>query len=103
MVADIDPEEMEELKRKGEAEAWEAEKAKRLASARNHFDGLYHKDDKKVAEVIALVKENGGLEYAKKIMNNYHKSALDMLTAFEDNQAKKSLILLLDYVVNRKK
>tara|TARA_B100000902_G_C27315199_1_gene920840 strand:- start:1650 stop:2582 length:933 start_codon:yes stop_codon:yes gene_type:complete len=63
----------------------------------------YHKDDKKVAEVIALVKENGGLEYAKKIMNSYHKSALDILTAFEDNQAKKSLILLLDYVVNRKK
>ena len=63
----------------------------------------YHKDDKKVAEVIALVKENGGLEYAKKIMNNYHKSALDILSTFEDNQAKKSLILLLDYVVNRKK
>ena len=63
----------------------------------------YHKDDKKVAEVIALVKENGGLEYAKKIMNDYHKSALDILTAFEDNQAKKSLVLLLDYVVNRKK
>jgi len=63
----------------------------------------YHKDDKKVAEVIALVKENGGLEYAKKIMNSYHKSALDILTDFEDNQAKKSLILLLDYVVNRKK
>ena len=63
----------------------------------------YHKDDKKVAEVIALVKENGGLEYAKKIMNDYHKSALDILTTFEDNQAKKSLVLLLDYVVNRKK
>jgi len=63
----------------------------------------YHKDDRKVADVIALVKENGGLEYAKKIMNDYHKSALDILTTFEDNQAKKSLILLLDYVVNRKK
>ena len=63
----------------------------------------YHKDDKKVAEVIAVVKENGGLEYAKKIMNDYHKSALDILNTFEDNQAKESLILLLNYVVNRKK
>jgi octaprenyl-diphosphate synthase len=62
-----------------------------------------HKDDKKVAEVIAVVKENGGLEYAKKIMNDYHKSALDILNTFEDNQAKESLILLLNYVVNRKK
>ena len=62
-----------------------------------------HKDDKKVAEVIAVVKENGGLEYAKKIMNDYHKSALDILNTFEDNQSKESLILLLNYVVNRKK
>ena len=62
-----------------------------------------HKDDKKVAEVIAVVKENGGLEYAKKIMTDYHKSALDILNTFEDNQAKESLILLLNYVVNRKK
>ena len=63
----------------------------------------YHKDDEKVAGVIALVKETGGLEYAKKIMNDYHKSALDILNTFEDNQAKESLILLLNYVVNRKK
>ena len=62
-----------------------------------------HKDDKKVAEVIALVKENGGLEYAKKRMQEYHNTALDLLNPFGDNKAKQSLILLLDYVVNRKK
>jgi octaprenyl-diphosphate synthase len=63
----------------------------------------HHKDDKKVAEVIALVKEKGGLEYAEKIMHDYHKSALDILTTFKENPARKSLTLLLDYVVNRKK
>jgi len=62
-----------------------------------------HKDDKKVAEVIALVKENGGLEYAKKRMQEYHNTALDLLNPFDDNKAKQSLILLLDYVVNRQK
>jgi len=63
----------------------------------------HHKDDKKVAEVIALVKENGGLEYATTRMQEYHNTALELLTEFDDNQAKQSLILLLDYVVNRKK
>ncbi|HIG32527.1 MAG TPA: polyprenyl synthetase family protein [Flavobacteriales bacterium] len=63
----------------------------------------HHKDDKKVAEVIALVKENGGLEYAKKAMHNYHNSAIEILNQFEENEAKNALILLLDFVVNRKK
>ena len=63
----------------------------------------HHKDDKKVAEVIALVKENGGLKYATTRMQEYHNTALELLTEFDDNQAKQSLILLLDYVVNRKK
>ncbi|MBT3621216.1 MAG: polyprenyl synthetase family protein [Flavobacteriales bacterium] len=63
----------------------------------------HHKDDVKVAEVIALVKENGGLEYAKKAMHNYHNNAVEIINKFEDNQAKESLILLLDYVINRKK
>ena len=63
----------------------------------------HHKDDKKVAEVIALVKENGGLDYATTRMQEYHNTALELLTEFDDNQAKQSLILLLDYVVNRKK
>lgn len=63
----------------------------------------HHKDDKKVAEVISIVKENGGLEYAEKIMHNYHNDALNILKPLHENDAKKSLQLLLDYVVNRKK
>jgi octaprenyl-diphosphate synthase len=63
----------------------------------------HHKDDEKVAEVIALVKKSGGLEYAKKRMYEYHNTALDLLNLFNENQAKESLILLLDYVVNRQK
>jgi octaprenyl-diphosphate synthase len=63
----------------------------------------HHKDDKKVAEVIAIVKGNGGLEYAEKAMHNYHDEAVELLNQFEDNEAKNALILLLDFVVNRKK
>ena len=63
----------------------------------------HNKDDKKVAEIINLVKESGGLEYAEKKMNFYHKEAVNILNDFENNEANKSLRLLLDYVVNRKK
>ena len=63
----------------------------------------HNKNEKKVAEVIQLVKKNGGLDYATKIMLKYYNEALDILEEFKDNEAKKSLKLLLDYVVNRKK
>jgi len=63
----------------------------------------HNKNDAKVEEVIFLVKQNGGLEYAEKIMHNYHNDALEILANFKDNDAKKSLQLLLNYVVNRKK
>jgi len=73
-------------------------KNKIITIVKNH-----HKDDKKVAEVISIVKENGGLEYAEKVMHNYHNDALNILKPFNENDAKKSLQLMLDYVVNRRK
>jgi len=73
---------------------------------KNHIINIiknHHKDDTKVTEVITLVKKYGGLKYAEKLMNNYHNEAVNILSQFEDNDAKESLKLLLDYVVNRKK
>ncbi len=63
----------------------------------------HNNNEKKVAEVIKLVKNNNGLEYAKMKMEMYHKEALNILNEFENNEAKKSLKLLLDYVIYRKK
>jgi geranylgeranyl pyrophosphate synthase len=36
-------------------------------------------------------------------MLKFYNEALEILDDFEDNEAKKSLNLLLDYVINRKK
>ena len=63
----------------------------------------HHENDKKVAELIELVKENGGLNYAKNVMIEYRNEALEILNQFDDNEARRSLELLLNYVVNRKK
>ena len=63
----------------------------------------HHKNDKKVAELIMLVKNTGGLKYASEIMKNYQKEALIILSAFPNSDAKNSLELLVNYVINRKK
>jgi len=63
----------------------------------------HHENDKKVAELIELVKENGGLNYAENVMIEYRNEALEILNQFDDNEARISLELLLNYVVNRKK
>jgi len=63
----------------------------------------HHENDKKVSELIELVKENGGLNYAENVMIEYRNEALEILNQFDDNEARRSLELLLNYVVNRKK
>ena len=73
---------------------------------KNHIINIvknHHKDNEKVTEVIELVKKNGGIEYAEKKMQSYHKDAINILASFKNNPANKSLQLLLDYVINRKK
>ena len=74
------------------------EKSKIINIVKNH-----HENDKKVAELIELVKDNGGLNYAENLMIEYRNEALEILNQFDDNEARKSLNLLLNYVVNRKK
>jgi len=63
----------------------------------------HHENDKKVAELIELVKENGGLNYAENVMIKYRNEAFEILNQYDDNEARRSLELLLNYVVNRKK
>ena len=57
----------------------------------------------KANEVIALVRDNGGLEYAQNIMEQYQKDALDILKTVPDSDAKESLIDLVNFVIHRKK
>lgn len=59
-------------------------------------------DPKKVAEVIDFVIRSGGIQYAEGRMNEYKKSALEMLGQFSDNPAKASLSALVKYTTERK-
>ena len=61
----------------------------------------FNKDKSRVKEIIALVKDTGGLNYAVEKMNYYHKIALDDLKKLPDNEFKESLIDMINYVIER--
>ena len=61
----------------------------------------YNKDKSRVKEIIALVKDTGGLNYAVEKMNYYHKIALDDLKKLPENEFKESLIDMINYVIER--
>lgn len=63
----------------------------------------YHKNDKKVAEVIEFVRNNGGIEYTHNMMIQYRDKAIEVLQKFDDSEAKKSLMELVHFTTERKK
>ena len=63
----------------------------------------HHKDEKKVANLIQLVKDQGGLRYAEQKMKDYQQESLQLLSEFPQSESKYSLELLVNYVINRKK
>ncbi|WP_294247642.1 polyprenyl synthetase family protein [uncultured Chryseobacterium sp.] len=62
----------------------------------------YNNDQKRVKELITFVKNSGGLEYAVSVMKDFQQKAKDILNEFPDSEAKQSLHIMLDYVIERK-
>jgi octaprenyl-diphosphate synthase len=56
---------------------------------------------RKVKEVIAYVKQSGGIEYAQKAMERYHSDALKLLEPFPESNYKTSLAQLVEFTINR--
>ncbi|SHG84750.1 polyprenyl synthetase family protein [Flagellimonas flava] len=69
-----------------------------INSIKNH-----NKDKKRVKQVIAYVKEMGGLEYAVTKMLAFKDEALGLLDNYPDSEYKSALTLMVNYVVDRKK
>ncbi|KYG72527.1 polyprenyl synthetase family protein [Roseivirga echinicomitans] len=58
---------------------------------------------KKVNEVVAFVRESGGIDYAQKVMNQYYQEAKDILETFEPSVYRDSLSQLVTYTIERSK
>lgn len=69
-----------------------------------YFDTIkrYNNNPKRVKELIEFVKSSGGLEYAIKVMKDFQQKAKDILDEFPESEARKSLHIMLDYVIERK-
>ena len=63
----------------------------------------HNTNEKKVAKVINIVRKNNGIEYTTQKMIDYKKRALKILKEFNNNEAKKSLELLVNHVIEREK
>ena len=62
----------------------------------------HNKDKKRVKEVITFVKENGGIEYTTSKMYDYKNRALAILEKYPTSPYTKSLLQMIEYVVERK-
>jgi len=63
----------------------------------------YNTDDKRVGKVIEMVREKGGIEYTVNRMKEYQQKALTMLESYPNNEARKSLVDLVNFVIDRTK
>ena len=69
-----------------------------INSVKNH-----NKDRKRVKEVISFVKDHNGLAYAEAKMTDFQNEALELLHAFPESPYKEALMLMVNYVIERKK
>jgi octaprenyl-diphosphate synthase len=74
------------------------EKSWVINSIKNH-----NKDKKRVKEVIAFVIQKNGLSYAEQKMIEFQNEALSLLENYPNSTYKDSLILMVNYVIDRKK
>ena len=67
-----------------------AQKVKNLEASQDEIDVL-----------VDFTKENGGIEYAVQVMNDYAQKAKDLLASFPASDVKQALFTYVDYVVGR--
>jgi len=63
-----------------------------------------HNEEKQfVKRAIKIVVESGGIQYAHQKMIDIQQQAINILKDFEDNDAKRALLGLVEYTVTREK
>lgn len=72
------------------------EKRRIISIVKNDTD-----DTKKIKEVIAYVKQSGGIEYAVDKMVRFHQDAIVVLNTFPDSPYKRSLEQLVQFTIDR--
>lgn len=69
-----------------------------INTIKNHSE-----DNKKVKELINMIKDKGGMDYTISMMQKYRDKANEILLTIPENQSRNSLMSLSDYIINRNK
>jgi octaprenyl-diphosphate synthase len=69
-----------------------------IQTVKNH-----NTNSERVSKVLEIVKKSGGINYTIEKMKTYQEEALRLLKTFDDNESRKSLELLVNFVIERKK
>jgi octaprenyl-diphosphate synthase len=75
------------------------------SSARTRVEALFaapEPDDDAIAEVIAIVRDHGGLDYARRRADEFSREAEDALAELPDGAARSALTDAIAYVVERR-
>lgn len=75
-----------------------SEKRRIINLVKNHSE-----NPKKVDEVIAFVKESGGIQYTTEVMKRYVAEAKDILFTFPESAYRQSLHDLIQFTIERTK
>jgi octaprenyl-diphosphate synthase len=62
-----------------------------------------NEEDTSINRAVELVLQSGGIEYAHEKMMEYGNKAIELLTEIPESDAKKSLIGLVHFTMNREK
>lgn len=60
-----------------------------------------NKNDQEVEQLINFAVDNGGIEYAANKMKEFEKDGIDALNSIPESDAKKALLMLLNYTMIR--
>ncbi|MGB1349672.1 MAG: polyprenyl synthetase family protein [Flavobacteriaceae bacterium] len=63
----------------------------------------HNKDQRRVKELIELVKNKGGLDYAVQKMKYFQSEALKLIKNYPESNYKDALVMMVNYVIERNK
>ncbi|GAO31282.1 polyprenyl synthetase family protein [Geofilum rubicundum] len=62
----------------------------------------HHKIERKIAPIQQMVKEKGGIEYARQKMTEFRDKALDILKSYPESETRQALEELVYFTTSRK-
>ena len=63
----------------------------------------HNKDQRRVKELIELVKNKGGLDYAVEKMKYFQRKAIKLIKNYPESHYKDALVMMVNYVIERNK